>query len=253
MLGKVWGCALQIVLRLRRTAIAIAMLISFGVGRAEDIPWNPGGSLTWTSDYVFRGVSQSDNLPALQAELHVHPAQQWTVGVWASTVRLLPIKRSIELDAYVDTHWVINQDLTLGISAVHYSYRDDPRPISYNYDELSASINWLDSYSLSASWSPNATLIALPYGVQTQQQTFTVEGGYHQALPLKLELLLGAGYYDPLEQHEGGYAFGSTGLSRRFGRLRTELNWFWVQDQVHRRYTPGPAGGPWAATVTWQF
>jgi uncharacterized protein (TIGR02001 family) len=250
---KVVGCALQIVRGLQRTAIAIAMLMSFGVGHARDLPWNPGGSLTWTSDYVFRGVSQSDNLPALQAELHVHPSQQWTVGVWASAVRLTPYHHSTELDAYVDTRWVIGQDLTFGVSAVHYSYRNDPRPISYNYDELSVSINWLDTYSLSTSWSPDAVLVAYPYGAHTQQQTLTVEGGYHRALPLKLELLLGAGYYDPLEQREGGYAFGSAGVSRRFGSLRAELNWFLTQDQTHRPYTPGPAGGPWAATVTWQF
>jgi uncharacterized protein (TIGR02001 family) len=231
----------------------VVVLFWFAAADAATIQWQPGGSIAWTSDYVLRGVSQSDQLPALQAELHLRPTEQWTLGAWASTVRLAPAHRFTELDFYVDRHWAINQDLAVSVTVVHYSYLNDPRPISYNYDELSLSVNWLDTYFLSASWSPDTALSAYLDGVQTQQQTLTIEGGYHQALPLRVELLLAAGYYEPLEQHEGGYIYSSAGLSRKFGSLRTELSWFWTQNEIHRRYTPGRAGGPWAATVMWQF
>lgn len=215
--------------------------------------WHPGGTVAWTSDYVFRGVSQSDNRPALQGELHIEPAPQWTVGAWASSVRLVPDHRSTELDFYINKQWTMGQDLGMELSVVRYSYRNDPRPVSYTYDELSWSINWLDAWSLSVSWSPDTSLIAYSYGLKTHQQTATLETGYHLALPYRFELAFGAGYFAPLEQHEGGYGFGNAGVSRRFGSLRAELNWFWTQDLRHRTYTTGPAGGPWALTVMWGF
>lgn len=237
-------------LRSLRCFLAVLTLIA-GVP-AWAIDWHPGASLAWTSDYVFRGVSQSDHRPALQGGVHVG-LEQWLIGAWASTVRLLPESRSTEINLYLGRQAALTQDLGFEWSWVHYTYADDPRPISYTYDELSAALNWLDAWLLRLSWSPNTTLIALPYGVKTQQQTLAIEMGYRQALPLHFDLVLGAGYYDPLEQHDGGYGFGNAGIHRQWGSLRAELNWFWAQNTSRRAYNPGPAGGPWVFTLIWEF
>jgi len=232
--------------------LLLLMLCSPAIN-AQEPSLQLGGALAWTSDYVFHGVSQSDNQPALQGNMHIEPWSQWTFGAWGSTVRLLPDERSTELDFYLTKQWTINQNFGAEFGITHYSYANDPRPYSYAYNEISASVNWLDTWSIRASWSPDTTLFAAAYGVKKNQPTATFEANYHHALPYGAEFGAGVGYYVPLEQHEGNYGFGNAGLGRTFGRLRAELNWFWTQRSAQRIYTYGPAGGPWTLTMIWAF
>lgn len=234
-------------------ALLACGLLICNEAQALEWQWRPGGAMTWTSDYVFRGVSQSNNQPVVQADLHIQPLPQWTLGLWASGVHLLPDSSSTEYNVYLDGRWSLDQDLAFGVTAVHYDYLDDPRPISYRYDELSLSVTWHDQLYLSASWSPNALLTAYPFDTYAHQQTLTVAVSHAQALPWQLNLQLGVGYYVPLEQNTGDYWFGNAGLSRQWRDLRLELAYFCTQAAERRRFSHGDAGGPWAATVTWRF
>jgi uncharacterized protein (TIGR02001 family) len=54
-----------------------------------------------TSDYVFRGVSQNENLPAIQGGFDVSHTSGVYAGVWASNVSTALYDSSMELDAYV--------------------------------------------------------------------------------------------------------------------------------------------------------
>lgn len=239
-------------MQLRRT-LAIAGLGFCGASHAAAWPWPVGGSLAWTSDYVLRGISQSDNLPALQADLHLQPAPAWTIGAWASTVHLLPYTHAVEYSFYVDDRWLLTQDLSLALTASHYGYANDPRSAAYRYDELSLSLSWRDTLNASASWSPDVSLFSFPGQLHTHQQTLALDISYHQPLPWRLDGWAGLGYYSLLEQATGSYAYGSIGVARSFSRLRAEVNYFWVSNARHRAYTQGPAGGPWAFSIAWRF
>ena len=218
-----------------------------------ELPMGLGGSLTWTSDYVLRGVSQTQNLPAIQADLHVRPDINWTVGAWASTVHVIPDTDTTQLDVYVDRRWIINQDFSMNFSGAHYEYLHDPRAISYSYDELNASAYWADTLYAHISWSPNTDLYRNIGYVHQNQQTLTVEAGFHLPLPYGIDSQVGAGVFVPMEVHEGRYAYASGGLQRRIGRIRLELNYFWVQGREHRLFNQWPRATPWVATATWIF
>ena len=220
---------------------------------AVELPMGLGGSVTWTSDYVLRGVSQTFNQPALQADVHIHPADHWLVGAWASTLHTLRGTRSTELDVYLSHKWIMSQDLSLDIAATHYAYLNDPRSASYDYDELALSAYWADTMYARIAWSPNADLYWYPAYAFHNQSTITVEAGYHRPLPHGFHFQIGGGFYVPLAQDTGKYAYGSAGLSRRFGSIRAEVNYFYVQSREHRVFNAGPAGGPWTATVSWGF
>ena len=220
---------------------------------AIDLPLDMGGSVAWSSDYVLRGVSQSDNLPVIQADLHIRPATDWTLGAWASMVRVVPYTRSSEINLYLNRSWNLDQDWRISIAGTHYQYLNDPRAASYDYDEIGASIYWTDSLFGRIAWSPNSDLYRAPYSVYRNQQTLTVEGGFHYVLPHDIGFQSGAGWYWPLQESVGRYLYGSSGLSRRFGALHVEVNYFWVQNQQHRAFNAGPAGGPWTVTVSWNF
>jgi len=228
--------------------------MSVGIGTpASELPLGLGGSLTWTSDYALRGVSQTQNLPALQAELHIKPYSDWTVGAWASTVHLLPYSNSTELDFYLDHRWMINQDLFVNASVTHYEYLHDPRVISYNYDELSIAARWADTLYAHVAWSPNVDLYHNTGYVYENQQTLSVETGYHLPLPFGIDSQVGLGYFLPLELRQGRYAYASSGLRRRFGAWQVEVNYIWVQSREHRNFNLGPSATPWVATVSWRF
>lgn len=53
--------------------------------RAQADPAPIGGTLAATTDYIYRGVSQSDGHGALQADLHASSSAGTFAGVWAST------------------------------------------------------------------------------------------------------------------------------------------------------------------------
>ena len=66
------------------------------------------GSVALTSDYVFRGVSQTDGKPALQGGIEFASEGGFYAGAWGSNVSWLsdlsttaaPISSSLELDVY---------------------------------------------------------------------------------------------------------------------------------------------------------
>lgn len=213
----------------------------------------PGGSIGITSDYVLRGVSQTQGKAAVQADLHWDFPRGWSAGVWASQVELKPQHDSTELDGYLQWHGSLSTDFDLGATATHYSYPDDPRPVGYNYDELSLSLVWRDQVRIAASWIPGVNLYSRADGLADHQQVLTLEAGWHRDLLPGLDLSAGVGYYDPTGLEYASYGYGDVTLGWKYGHWRVNLAWIWVQDERHRQYSPGPAGGPLAGTVSWVF
>ena len=213
----------------------------------------PGGSIAITSDYVLRGVSQSNGKAAWQADAHWDFASGLSVGLWASQVELLPESDSWELDSYLQWHGALSSDWDLGASATYYSYPNDPRYVDYDYSELRASLTWRDQFRLAASWTPQVALYSYSDGLAEHRQVWTVEGSWHRDLPARLDLALGVGYYYPPGLDYATYAYGDATLGWKYGHWRVNLAWIWAQNAAHRQYALGPEGGPLVGTLTWIF
>ncbi len=95
------------------------------------------GNLTFTTDYVFRGVSQTNEDFAVQGGIdYAHQATGLYVGTWASNVSFAP--GSVELDVYGG--WArAYGDFVVKIGALHYDY---PGNSSLNTDELVLGGSW---------------------------------------------------------------------------------------------------------------
>ncbi len=213
----------------------------------------PGGSVDITSDYVLRGVSQSAGKAAWQGDAHWDFPAGWSAGVWASQVSLAPESDSWELDSYLQWHRALSADLALGASATYYSYPGDPRPVDYNYTELSLSLLWRDQIRVAASWTPRITLYSYEDGLATDEQALSLEASWHRDLPARLDLTAGIGLYYPPGLDNASYAYGDATLGWKYGHWRVNLAWIWAQDTTHRQYSSGPVGGPFAATLAWVF
>ena len=75
------------------------------------------------SDYRFRGVSLSDNRPALQAGAEIEH-RGWFVGAWASTLRT-DGSTSAEVDFYVGRRGEV-AGLDYSVSLYNYNFEDYP-------------------------------------------------------------------------------------------------------------------------------
>ena len=65
---------------------------------SDDSPHKVGGGIALASDYVFRGISQTDNHPAIQGSLE-YGYEPWGVylGTWASSVNTMTSDGEIEI------------------------------------------------------------------------------------------------------------------------------------------------------------
>ncbi|MDE2219600.1 MAG: TorF family putative porin [Gammaproteobacteria bacterium] len=226
-------------------------LLALGAGTAAHAA--AGGSLGVTSDYVLRGVSQSGGEPVLQADLHWSFPAGWSSGLWGSQLRRRPGAARGELGGYLQWQGTLSRDFDASAAYTHYVYRDDPRPVSYDYDEFAVSVAWRDQLSLAIAWTPRLNLYSATDGLASNRPVYTFEGSWHRTLRPRLELGVGLGFYDPQGVDYASYAYGNASLGWHHGHWQASLNAIWVQDAMHRQYSQGPAGGPLTATLAWSF
>lgn len=91
------------------------------------------GSVALTSDYIFRGISQNNQEPALQAGVEYADDSGFYVGGWGSNVSWLSdtpvpdndISNSVELDFYGGYRGKFNDTVGFDVGALYYWYPGD--------------------------------------------------------------------------------------------------------------------------------
>ena len=114
-------------------AAALALLATAGAASAQDVDFSFNAALT--SDYVFRGASQSNEEAALQGGVDL-TAGSFYAGVWASTVDF-----GDETQAEIDLYTGFRTEAAgyaLDFGVIGYVYADDDQSSDYDYLELKA-------------------------------------------------------------------------------------------------------------------
>jgi uncharacterized protein (TIGR02001 family) len=153
------GWHMKMSARLLGAAVAAGALLAGGTARAEGAF---SGSVTLTSDYVFRGISQSDGAAAIQGSLD-YSNGIFYAGLWGSSVNFGAVGptdlASMELDAYVGvkpTTGPVNWDL--GVIGYFYPNSTDlVGEFDYYEGKVAASISPADGFTLGAAvfYSPD--------------------------------------------------------------------------------------------------
>ena len=185
-------------LRIGRSGVRLiqAMLLASAplLAYPAEGPWS--ASVTATTDYVFRGVSQTYDRGALQLGGNYFSPQGWFAGAWGSNVDLYPGARSAqELNLYAGVSRPLGGDFNASFVYTRYLYLDDPRPAHYNYDELTLSASYLDRLVATISYQPDITLYS-NLGFADRRPSLAYELTGRWPLPLGLAIEAGAGYYD---------------------------------------------------------
>lgn len=98
-------------------------------------------TVTVTSEYVLRGVSQTNEEAAIQGSIDYSHSGGFYIGTWGSNVDF-GTAAQVELDLYTGWAWETQGGLGLDVGIIHYDY---PGETALNYEEyyLGLSYKWL--------------------------------------------------------------------------------------------------------------
>jgi uncharacterized protein (TIGR02001 family) len=210
-------------------------------------------SIGATTDYIFRGVSQTYDSGAVQIGGNYQSPFGWFVGAWSSNVDPYPhAGSSAELDLYTGLTRPIGADFSARVAYTHYTYLDDPRPAHYDYDEISVSAAYLDRIAATVSFQPDTTAYS-NFGYAGRHPTAAFELTGRWPVWRELSLTAGVGYYD-LERLFGvSYWAGDVGASYVYRHLTLELNHYFADGTVERLYSDQSANGTWTFSALLRF
>lgn len=194
---------------MKRTLIATAMLATTAAAQAEI-----SGNVSMASDYVFRGISQTDNQMALQGGFDYAHESGLYIGTWASNV-----DSDFFNGAGHDPQ--LEVDLYAGYSSEFMGFGYDVGYLRYQYPGFSSAgtNEWYAStsystgsygdFSLSVNYSP--TLNFLP----SDQSAWYWKAGYETTLPwyeIGLSAHFGYSAGDAFDVSDSDRANGDTGF-----------------------------------------
>ncbi|HEY0504789.1 MAG TPA: TorF family putative porin [Lysobacter sp.] len=174
--------------------LAIAVLMAVG-RRAEAAELT--GNAALTSDYVWRGTTQTQGDAAVQAGFKLAGASGFYGSVWGSNVEFAPdTHASSELDFTVGWAGELSPDWALDVNVLRYQYPSTT--VDLNWTELNGTLTYAGNYWLSMGWSPEA-LGSDEGGVYTQLGArFPIDDAFR--------IEAAAGYYALDDVYDESYA-----------------------------------------------
>ena len=116
-----------------RTAIhrsathALALALALGLSGAAQAAVS--GSFALTSDYVFRGATQTNGDPAVQGGFEFASESGFYIGTWGSSISWLSdlggISSDVELDGYLGYRGSFSESVAFDVGAIYYWYPGD--------------------------------------------------------------------------------------------------------------------------------
>lgn len=181
-----------------------------------DLTWN----LSVTSDYVFRGITQTDFKPALQGGLdYAFGDSGFYVGVWGSNVDFADNDGpDLEVDSYVGYNTDINDSMNLDFSVVRYSYLGE-RDVYGNvdYTEFLGKATYDEMLTFTVAYANNYS------NLDYSSLYFNLAGEWEIGNDISLNASIG---HSDFSDDNGSYNDWNVGLSRQFGPVNAALNYY---------------------------
>ncbi len=133
-----------------RTFCFFTSVLTFFIASSSYAQWS--GDITLASDYLFNGVSQTQEKAALQAGVTWSAESGFYAGGWASNVDYDDLA-SFEFDAYLGYGLVIDEGNSLDFGISQYSYFGSSNSSTANYAEAYLKYHLLQSsFSFWYAW-----------------------------------------------------------------------------------------------------
>ena len=186
---------------------------------AEEAESPVSWSLALTSDYVFRGITQNDYDPALQAGLTYTWDSGVYVGAWTSNIDFGdPAGPDIEFDSYIGWSHDVNDQWNVDLSAVYYAYFGDRDGYgNIDYVEFIGKATWNEMLTLTLAYAPDYS--------NADISTIYANIGGSWELGNDFTLNAGIGHTDFSDDIDG-YTDWTVGISRPVGPVTLGLSYY---------------------------
>lgn len=220
---------------LRRCAPS-AILLALGLAVLSPLPaaaqdataaeppfWAVHGGVSALSDYIWRGVSQTQEDPALQAEIELEHRSGFYAGLWASSIDFTAAGEEddgidYELDGYLGWAGELRPGLDLDLVLTRAAYPGARRGYDYDYTELEATLGFAEHYHAGLAYSPDIFgLGGRGYYWNAGAEWPLGESGFG----LKVQV----GHYDLEDAAGDSYQDYLIALTREFGPVQAQLQY----------------------------
>lgn len=169
------------------TALCLAASASISTSamawESADGQFSTSASVALSTDYVWRGYSQTDNEPAISGSFDLGHASGLYAGVWSSNVDFGD-ETSQEIDIYAGFASEIGgTGISYDVGILRYIYPDE----SYDWNEVYLSLGY-GPFSVGVAHSGDV------YGSDENGTYYSA--GFDYDLPMNLAFSAGVGYYD---------------------------------------------------------
>ncbi|MGI9293023.1 MAG: TorF family putative porin [Pseudomonadales bacterium] len=179
-------------------------------------------TLAITSDYVFRGVSQTMGKAALQGSIDAEFEGGFYGSVWGSTVDFIPKGEpdddaNLELDVAVGFETAIDDDWVVDLMFVQYLFPGSEAELDYDYSEMLGAVTWQELLRAMIGYSNDV------FGSGADGWVYQL--GVEADIFADLTISTCYGYYDLDRAYGASYSYLDIGVSREFGSLSVSLSY----------------------------
>jgi len=190
-----------------------------------------------TSDYVYRGISNSDEHAAAQLAFDISTESGIFGGVWSSTMDISSgdRKRSLEVDYYLGYVRYFENDWSASVSVNRTTYPGADGNVSYNYNELATVVGFDDRFWVEVNYTDSL----FGHG----ESAYNVEILANWPLPASLTLSTVLGHNDVSNIAGSAYSHWQVGVSRPLGWAIVDLRYHDTSN-VPTQFSPANLADP---------
>lgn len=187
----------------------------------EPATWSFGGEVVAASDYVWRGVSQTMEDPALQVDLVVEHGSGFYAGAFASNVDFGDSEDGIgyEFNPYIGWAGELGAGTALDVFVSRVAYPGhNGADYDIDYTEIEATLTFVEQYHVGVAYSPDIfNLGAKGWYYYAGAEWALGDSG--------LNLAVQAGHYDLDAAAGDRYSDWQVSLDRDFGPINARLQY----------------------------
>ncbi|MFC6631768.1 TorF family putative porin [Microbulbifer taiwanensis] len=213
---------------------------------------NVSGSLLFTTDYMFRSISNSNNRPAVQGDMNWSHDNGIYIGLWLSNTDFGGTGNSMELDPYIG--------IARDIGETNFSF--DLGYWSYNYPGSKSNLDYAEIY-LTPSYSKDKLSISPSFWYadnyfgedfldEVSAFAYEVTLGYDLPRNFSISGRIGEqtfeGRFDFLN-----FAYYDVGVTQTCGDFSFDLRWYDTDGVDSFFASPKLTDGRWVFGVTRNF
>lgn len=210
---------------MKKTILATAIIAAFVGSYAHAEEKKPDHDISFnasiTSDYRYRGYSQSRREPALQGGAdYVHNPSGFYIGTWASTIKWTKDAGgggSIEWDIYGGKRGEVVKDVSYDVGVLNYIYPSNGLNPSANTTEIYGQLGYGPAY---VKYSHSVTDL---FGFVDSKNSGYLDIGANVDIATGLVLNLHAGHQKVKSNSAFNYTDWKVGVTKDFGIVSGSL------------------------------